>query len=399
MSQTEKVLEFNGRKFILIGTAHISKESCLEVENAVDEKKPDVVAIELDEGRYASLNDSENWRNLDIVKVLKKKQGFLLLANLMLSSFQKRMGQNVGVKPGDEMRAADNAAKKLNIPVALVDRPIQTTLSRAWSLNSFWGKCKLLAALIASAFSKEEVSGEEIENLKNSSEMDSMMKELSDYMPGIKKVLIDERDRYLASKIWECKGNTVLAVLGAGHLPGVIEYLEKLAASSVSSDCSDIEVVPPKKKSSRVLGWIIPVIIVAAIAAGFIYGGMAKGSQMVGSWILWNAVLSAVGTIIAMGHPVTVLVAFVAAPITSLCPVIGVGMFTGLVQAVLQKPKVRDMELLQDEVSSVKGFYKNRILKVLLVFVLSTLGSAIGTFIAGADIFTQFTSISGSLQG
>lgn len=390
MSQTEKVLEFNGRKFILIGTAHISKESCLEVENAVDEKKPDVVAIELDEGRYASLNDSENWRNLDIVKVLKKKQGFLLLANLMLSSFQKRMGQNVGVKPGDEMRAADNAAKKLNIPVALVDRPIQTTLSRAWSLNSFWGKCKLLAALIASAFSKEEVSGEEIENLKNSSEMDSMMKELSDYMPGIKKVLIDERDRYLASKIWECKGNTVLAVLGAGHLPGVIEYLEKLASSSVSSDCSDIEVVPPKKKSSRVLGWIIPVIIVAAIAAGFIYGGMAKGSQMVGSWILWNAVLSAVGTIIAMGHPVTVLVAFVAAPITSLCPVIGVGMFTGLVQAVIQKPKVRDMELLQDEVSSVKGFYKNRILKVLLVFVLSTLGSAIGTFIAGADIFTQF---------
>lgn len=398
MSQTEKVLEFNGRKFILIGTAHISKESCLEVENAVAEKKPDVVAIELDEGRYASLNDSENWRNLDIVKVLKKKQGFLLLANLMLSSFQKRMGQNVGVKPGDEMRAADNAAKKLNIPVALVDRPIQTTLSRAWSLNSFWGKCKLLAALIASAFSKEEVSGEEIENLKNSSEMDSMMKELSDYMPGIKKVLIDERDRYLASKIWECKGNTVLAVLGAGHLPGVIEYLEKLA-SSVSSDCSDIEVVPPKKKSSRVLGWIIPVIIVAAIAAGFIYGGMAKGSQMVGSWILWNAVLSAVGTIIAMGHPVTVLVAFVAAPITSLCPVIGVGMFTGLVQAVIQKPKVRDMELLQDEVSSVKGFYKNRILKVFLVFVLSTLGSAIGTFIAGADIFTQFTSISGSLQG
>ena len=399
MSQTEKVLEFNGRKFILIGTAHISKESCLEVENAVAEKKPDVVAIELDEGRYSSLNDSESWRNLDIVKVLKKKQGFLLLANLMLSSFQKRMGQNVGVKPGDEMRAADNAAKKLNIPVALVDRPIQTTLSRAWSLNSFWGKCKLLAALISSAFSKEEVSGEEIENLKNSSEMDSMMKELSDYMPGIKKVLIDERDRYLASKIWDCKGNTVLAVLGAGHLPGVIEHLKKLASSSVSSDCSDIEVVPPKKKSSRIIGWIIPVIIVAAIAAGFIYGGKTKGSQMVGSWVLWNAVLSAVGAIIALGHPLTVLVAFVAAPVTSLCPVIGVGMFTGLVQAVIQKPKVRDMELLQDEVSSVKGFYKNRILKVLLVFVLSTLGSAAGTFIAGADIFTQFTSISGSLQG
>ena len=259
MSQTEKVLKFDDREIILIGTAHISQESCNEVKKAVEEKSPDCVAIELDEGRYKSLNNPEDWKNLDIVKVLKANQGFLLLANLVLSGFQRRMGSNVGVKPGDEMRAADNCAKERDIPVAMVDRPIQVTLRRAWAVNSFWGKCKLISALLASAFDKEEVSGEQIENLKNSSEMDSMMKELADYMPVVKKVLIDERDRYLASKIWDCKGKKTLAVLGAGHLPGVEAYLKELAAGKTSSDVSDISEVPPKKSVQKLQAGQLPL--------------------------------------------------------------------------------------------------------------------------------------------
>ena len=215
MNQTEKKLKFGDREFFLLGTAHISKESCEQVSNVVKEYNPECVAIELDEQRYKALNDAENWKNLDIIKVLKNNQGFLLLANLVLSGFQRRMGNNVGIKPGDEMRAADATAKELNIPTSLVDRPIQVTLRRAWGINSLWGKCKLLSALIASAFDKEEVSSEQIENLKKQSEMDGMMKELADYMPNVKKVLIDERDRYLASHIWESKGNKILAVLGA----------------------------------------------------------------------------------------------------------------------------------------------------------------------------------------
>ena len=384
MSQTEKVLKFDDREIILIGTAHISQESCNEVKKAVEEKSPDCVAIELDEGRYKSLNNPEDWKNLDIVKVLKANQGFLLLANLVLSGFQRRMGSNVGVKPGDEMRAADNCAKERNIPVAMVDRPIQTTLRRAWAVNSFWGKCKLISALLASAFDKEEVSGEQIENLKNSSEMDSMMKELADYMPVVKKVLIDERDRYLASKIWDCKGKKTLAVLGAGHLPGVEAYLKELAAGKKSSDVSDISEVPPKKVGSKIAGWTIAALIVALIAAGFVYGGITKGAQLLGAWVVWNSTLAGLGAILAFGHPLAVLTAIVGAPFTSLCPLVGVGLFTGLVQAAFCKPKVSDMETLQDDLT-LKGFYKNRILRVLLVFFFSSLGSSIGTFAAGAN--------------
>ncbi len=384
MSQTEKILKFGEREIILIGTAHVSQESCDEVKKAVEEKLPDCVAIELDEGRYKSLNDTESWRNLDIVKVLKNKQGFLLLANLVLSGFQKRMGNNVGVKPGDEMRAADAAAREKGINVAMVDRSIQTTLRRAWAVNSLWGKCKLISALIASAFDKEEISGEQIENLKNRSEMDSMMKELADYMPIVKQVLIDERDRYLASKIWECKGNKTLAVLGAGHLPGVEAYLNELAAGTKTSDTKDIENVPEKTISSKIAGWIIPVLIVALIAAGFVYGGMTKGTQLLGTWVIWNSVLAGIGAILALAHPLTVLVAAVGAPFTSLCPLVGVGLFAGLTQAFVKKPKVSDMENLQNDIS-VKGFYRNRLLKVLLVFLFSSLGSSIGTFAAGAN--------------
>ena len=384
MSQTEKVLKFDDREIILIGTAHISQESCNEVKKAVEEKSPDCVAIELDEGRYKSLNNPEDWKNLDIVKVLKANQGFLLLANLVLSGFQRRMGSNVGVKPGDEMRAADNCAKERNIPVAMVDRPIQITLRRAWAVNSFWGKCKLISALLASAFDKEEVSGEQIEILKNSSEMDSLMKELADYMPVVKKVLIDERDRYLASKIWDCKGKKTLAVLGAGHLPGVEAYLKELAAGKKSSDVSDISEVPPKKVGSKIAGWTIAALIVALIAAGFVYGGITKGAQLLGAWVVWNSTLAGLGAILAFGHPLAVLTAIVGAPFTSLCPLVGVGLFTGLVQAAFCKPKVSDMETLQDDLT-LKGFYKNRILRVLLVFFLSSLGSSIGTFAAGAN--------------
>lgn len=391
MSQTERALKFGEREIILIGTAHISQESCDEVKAAVEEKSPDCVAIELDEDRYKSLNSPDNWRNLDIIKVLKNKKGFLMLANLVLAGFQRRMGSNVGVKPGDEMRAADAAAKEQGIPVAMVDRPIQVTLRRAWSVNSLWGKCKLISALLASAFDKEEVSGEQIESLKNRSEMDNMMKELADFMPVVKQVLIDERDRYLASKIWQCEGKRTLAVLGAGHLPGVEAYLEKLASGEASPAVDDIASVPPKTAGSKIAGWIIPVLIVALIAAGFVYGGRTKGLNLVGAWVFWNAALAGLGALIAGGHPLTVIVSAASAPFTSLCPFIGVGMVAGLVQAVVCKPKVKDLENVQDDLS-LKGFYKNRILRVLLVFLLSSLGSSIGTFVGGSTILVSIAS-------
>lgn len=393
MSQTQKVLELNGRKITLIGTAHVSKESIDEVTQTIKSLNPDCVAIELDEKRADSIQNAEKYSQLDIIKVLKRHEGFLLLANLILASFQRRMGLNVGVKPGDEMLAAINTANEMNIPSVMVDRPIQITLKRAWAKNSFWGKCKLFALLISSAFSKEEVDPSEIENLKNSSEMDSMMEELAKEMPVIKKVLIDERDEYLASKIWDAQGENVVAVLGAGHLPGVEKHLQKLASGEETTDVNEISEIPPKSVVSKIAAWIIPALIIGLIAAGFIYGGKKAGTQLLTTWFLWNAIPAALLSIIALAHPITILVAFVAAPFTSLCPFIGIGFCTAIVQALVCKPKVSDMESLQDDVGSVKTFYKNRILKVLLVFILSTLGSALGTFAGGSNVIAKLLSI------
>ena len=393
MSQTQIQLELKGRKITLVGTAHVSKESVEEVKETIKTLQPDCVAVELDEKRADSIQNADRYSQLDLVKVFKRKEGFLLLANLILSSFQKRMGMNVGVKPGDEMLAAMDAARESETPFVRVDRPIQITLKQAWAKNSFWGKCKLLATLISSAFSKEEPDPSEIEKLKERNEMDSMMNELAEYMPVIKEVLIDERDRYLASKIWDAQGSNIVAVLGAGHLPGVQAWLEKLSSKAASSDVSEISIVPKGGIFIKILGWLIPACIVGLIAAGFIYGGVHAGAQMLSTWFLYNAIPAAILTAVACGHPLAILVGFIGAPFTSLCPFIGIGFCTAIVQAIVCKPKVSDMESLQDDVTSLRGFYKNRILRALLVFILSSIGSTIGTFAAGADIIGILSNI------
>lgn len=394
MSQTEKRLLLNGREIILLGTAHISQESIIQVQETIKAEVPHCVAIELDKQRYASMKNPQQWRELDIIKVLKSGQGFLLLANLVLSSFQKRMGADVGVKPGEEMKAAIATAEELHIPAVMVDRPIQMTLKRAWAMNSLWGKCKLLAVLISTAFDKEEVSPEQIENLKNDGALDSMMNEIADYLPAVKSVLIDERDQYLASRIWETAisgepAKKVVAVLGAGHLPGVERHLQALAKGEESSDTTEISKVPPAGIGSKIAGLIFPVAIVALVVAGFFTGGAKASLDMVIQWILWNGFLSAFGALVAGGHILTILAGFVGAPIATLNPVIGVGMFTGLVQAWIRKPKVEDMEFLVEDAGTFKGYYKNRILRVLLVFMLSSVGGVIGNFIAVPSLFAS----------
>lgn len=394
-----KELDFNGKKITLLGTAHISEESVREVQNEIENRKPDCVCVELDEQRLKSLEDPESWKNMDIVKALKEKKGFLMLVNFVLSGFQKRMGGNVGIMPGFEMKAALEKCRELSIPAVMADRPIQTTLRRAWSKSSPYGKCQLLSSLIASAFSKEKISAEEVENLKNNSEMNSMMSELSKDFPSVKEVLIDERDLYLASKIWESDGNNVLAVIGAGHLSGVENCLAAFSKGEKSPDTVSISAVPEKSKAKKIAGWLISVLIIALIAAGFYFGGKEKGSDMLGSWIIWNSALAGLGALIAGGHIITILVSAIGAPLTSLCPLIGVGIVAGIVQGMVRKPKISDMENIAEDVTSVKGFYKNRILKVLLVFFLSSLGSSLGTFIAGANIIAIISEFFSKLAG
>ena len=387
---TQRTLTFGERTIILVGTAHVSKVSVDEVQEAVERERPDALAIELDDARLKSLQDRDTWKKMDIVDVLKKKQGFLLLANIVLSSYQRKVGESSGVRPGDEMNAAVIKAQEMGIEQFMVDRPVAVTMRRAWAENSFWGKCKLLSMLVATAFSKEKVSEEEIENLKKSSEMDTMMKELSDYLPAVKKVLIDERDFYLASKIWSCPGKKTLAVLGAGHLNGVSSHLEKIARGEESPDVSAIESVRKKSLLAKAASWAIPVLIVALIVTGFIIGGIEKGADLLGSWVVWNAALSGLGALLARGHVLAVLTAAVGAPFTSLCPFVGSGFFSGIVQALVRKPEVQDMESLQQDAESFKGFYRNKILRVLLVFFFSSVGSSIGTFLGGASFVKIF---------
>ena len=391
MGQNIKRLLLNDREFILIGTAHISQESIDEVKNQIENEKPDCVAIELDDGRYASLKNPESWRNLDIIKVLKEKRGWVLIANLVLASFQKRMGADVGVKPGEEMKAAADKCEELNIKTAMVDRPIQTTLRRAWAKNSFWGKCKLLGVLFSALFEDEDISSEDIEKLKNSNEMDQMMGELANYLPGVKTVLIDERDQYLASSIWKTEGKKVIAVLGAGHLPGVEKHLNSFAANEEKPETEEISQVPPPKKISKIIGWAIPVAIIALIVASAFKGGASAAFDQLLYWWLINGVLSGLGAILALAHPITIVVCFMGAWLTSLCPLIGIGIVAGIVQAWAYKPKVDDLQNLNNDILTFKGWYKNRIIRVLLVFFLSSVGSSIGTFAAFPALISFLT--------
>lgn len=382
MKQNLRRIEADGREIVLVGTAHVSLESVEEVALAIREEKPDCVCVELDSGRLQSLQNEKGWQELDITKVLRESKGFLLLANLVLSSFQKRIGQDTGSKPGDEMKKALEIAKEEGIETSMVDRPIHVTLRRAWAKNSLWGKAKLLATLVSSAFSTEELTAEDVEKLKDQGEMDSMMAELAKELPAVKEVLIDERDRYLASHIWASPGKKVVAVLGAGHLPGTEAIIRELAAGKRSCDTADIESVPAKGLSGKLAGWIVPALIAALLVAGFFTGGAITSLGMLARWLLWNGSLAALGTVLALGHPLAVITAFIGAPVATINPFIGVGLFSGLVQAWVRKPQVRDMEQLATDVASVRGFYRNRISHVLLIFFLSSLGGAIGNFIA-----------------
>ena len=275
VNDTKMILEIGGKTIILVGTAHVSKESIEEVQSAIREDKPDMVCIELDKGRYDSMNNN-SWDKLDVAKVLREGKGFLLIANLVLAGFQRRLGSELGVKPGEEMKAALETAKELGLPHALCDREVQITLRRAWSKCGFWNKSKLLASLLASAFSTEKLSEEEIENLKKRSELDGMMNELANFLPPVKETLIDERDRYLAAKIWSSGGNRPLAVVGAGHMGGIKSHLEKIAAAEEDYDVEALNEIPPRGIFSNMARWIIPVLIIAIVVYGIYKLGLSS---------------------------------------------------------------------------------------------------------------------------
>jgi pheromone shutdown-related protein TraB len=387
MSDSTIIITLNGNEIKLIGTAHVSRESMEEVKNIIHAEKPDMVCVELDQGRYGAITQNDSWEKLNLSKVFKEGKGFLLIANLALASFQRRLGNELGVKPGEEMKAAIEAAQQLGIPYSLCDREVHTTLRRAWAGCGLWSKSKLLASLLASAFTTEKLSEKEIENLKNRNELDGMMSELSNYLPGVKETLIDERDFYLAAKIWSSipageGAKRVVAVVGAGHIQGIKTHLEKLGAGEETADVSALDIIPPPSAVSRVAGFLIPAALIALIAAGFFVSGKDVGFSMLLRWVLWNGSLAALGSLIALAHPLAIIVSFFGAPLATINPLIGVGLFSGLVQIAFRKPQVSDLQNMTEDTTSLKGIYRNRITRALLVFFLSSLGGAIGNFIS-----------------
>ncbi|MDR2102580.1 MAG: TraB/GumN family protein, partial [Treponema sp.] len=337
MNETHITLQMGGEEITLIGTAHVSRESIDEVNRVIREKQPGLVCVELDAGRLAAMTEQDNWERLDVAKVFREGKGFLLMVNLVLAGFQRRLGQELGVKPGEEMKTAINTAEELGIPHALCDREVRTTLRRAWARCGLWSKCKLLAALLSSAFTKEKLNAEEIENLKKQNELERMMGELAEYLPPVKETLIDERDRYLAAKIWasglaaagQSGNNRVVAVVGAGHLGGIKTHLEKIAAGEEGQDTAALDLVPPRNFLSKAAGWIIPGLILALIVLGFFRSGAEVSTAMLLRWALFNGSLAALGALLALGHPLAVAAAFFGAPVATINPLIGVGLFSG----------------------------------------------------------------------
>jgi pheromone shutdown-related protein TraB len=369
-------LLFEDKEITLVGTAHVSRESADLVAQVIEEEKPETVCIELCESRYQSLTKKKKWQNTDLLKVIREKKAFLLLSNLMLAYFQKKIGKKLGIKPGEEVLRAIAAAQAIGAHIHLVDRDIRTTLSRMWRAMGFWRKIKVLAQLITSAGQIDAIKEEDIEEIKRKDVLETLLSEIGESFPDIKRILIDERDQYLAHKIRTAPGGKIVAVVGAGHVPGIQAYWEKPV------DITVLEQIPPKGQLSRVLKWGIPALIVGIIIFGFFMAGTAGGAQMIKWWILANALLAGLGAAIAMAHPLTILSAVVASPMTSLNPMIAAGWVSGLVEAFLGKPKVRDFENLPEDISTLKGFWKNKITRILLVVVFTNLGSSLGTFVA-----------------
>ncbi|SCC08661.1 pheromone shutdown-related protein TraB [[Bacillus] enclensis] len=376
-------LNIDGKEYILIGTAHVSKKSAEQVKEVIEREQPDSVCVELDEQRYQSIMEGDKWKETDIFKVIKDRKATFLLMNLAISSFQKRMAKQLGIQAGQEMIQGIQSAKETGAELVLADRNIQVTFSRIWSNVGFTGKSKLLMQIIYSIFSNDSISEEELEKLKSKDMLEGMLNEFTETFPRLKEPLIDERDQYLSQKIKDAPGEKIVAVLGAAHVPGIKEEIKK------EHDLEQLNERPPKSKLPKIIGWGIPIFILALIAYTFISNPDAGLQQSI-SWILWNGGFSALGVAIAFGHPLAILTAFVAAPITSLNPLLAAGWFAGAVQAYFKRPNVADFDRLSEDVLSIKGFWSNKVTRVLLIVVLANLGSSLGTFIGGADVIRLF---------
>ncbi|MCP4710198.1 MAG: TraB/GumN family protein, partial [Planctomycetes bacterium] len=368
------------RQIYLVGTAHVSKESVEDVRNTVALVDPDTICVELCESRHKTLTQKDIWSKMNIFAVIKEKKAVLLLAQLTMSSFYRRLGEKLGVQPGAEMLEGVALADDNDRKLVLADRDIQITLKRVWGYLGFWTKMKLLNHLLISIFSREEIDLETVETLKQQDQLESIMAEFAEQFPEIKRRLIDERDIYLAQKLRSAPGKRVVAVVGAGHCQGIEEHIQQ------DESLDNLVTIPPKSIIPKIIGWSIPILILLLFGYGFHKHGLDFLIENIWIWFLGNGIPSAIGAAVALAHPLTILSAFLFAPLTSLNPLIAAGWVAGLVQALVKRPTVNDFEDMPNAIYSVKGFWMNPVTRILLVVMFANLGSVLGTWVSGVWI-------------
>lgn len=369
-------LTWNGRDIILVGTAHISRESADLVERVIDEEKPDVVCVELCKSRYEAIRQKDRWQETDIVRVIRENRISLLFSQLLMVSFQRKIARKFNIRPGKEMFQAIRKAEETGADLVLADREIRITLLRAWRKMGFLTKMKIVPDMILSLFIAGNITEEDIESLKQYDVLELALKSMEEKLPDLKTILIDERDQYLSHSISHASGHKIVAVAGAGHIPGIIENMGRAV------DMDAINRIPPPSLWSKLAGWTFSVAILGLFIAGFFYSGSQASMDMIKWWTLITATSSALGALILLAHPLTIAASAIAAPITSLHPLIAAGWVAGLTEATIRKPQVKDFLELTDDVTTIRSFFRNKITRILLIVAFVNLTTSIGTFIA-----------------
>lgn len=384
-----KTLEIEGASLTLLGTAHVSRASAEKVVELIEQDDGlDAVAVELCPSRFDAMMRPDALSQMDLFAVIREGRAYMVAASLALAAYQQRLADQFGIQPGAEQRAAIDAAKAKGLPVLLIDREVGVTLRRAANNLSWWKRWNLFNGLLFGLLSREKITEEEIERLKQGDVLETTFSEFAQDRGDLFEPLITERDRYMAARLLQERREKgyerVLAVVGAGHLKGLGEQLEQ-APGNPAQTLAELDEVPPRGRFWRIFPWVIVAVILSVFAYGFTRS-QALGWDMVLDWVLINGGLSALGALIAGAHPLTVITAFCAAPLTSLNPTIGAGMVVAAVELSLRRPSVGDFSTLRNDVTSAKGWWRNRVSRILLVFILATLGSAVGTYVAGFSI-------------